>query len=774
MADVTTGALAREVTNPQPGDLSNAEDATGTYKVSHANLTKGLDAAEIKSKYEGNVNTNNYSDAEKAKLAAIEANANAYVHPDHTGDVTSNSDGLQTITAGAVTNAKLAANSVDASKIADGSVTTPELGPDAVTNDKLAANAVAKINIQDNAVSNDKMSDMVANSIKGRQASTGDPEDLTADQARAVMSAARWRQNWVPSGSYLKDDMVYDDGYLMIANKATDDKAAPEAVGDPANVIDLPGAYTWSEMTASVSGLILGTRYFFAGANFVNSVRYWLADDDIGFNVSIWINVDPLGDAAMRILVPRFTVSAGMTEKWNDFPIGQNLIPANTTFDIVMLITPPTVADSFITDHDYKQSGGNASSGEINHQGGSQIEMRVHQTDKNSTNWDSSFANLGPGSTIQMATSGFAWTILTAAKITGTNYSFNVEPSARAEEDQSNFTWTHFSAAPIVYDYVPNHYQSVTYAKGLYSEAGYDGTAIVPNDNAYPIDIVVQAASISPDWDLMSAPGGSGGGGNGGGGVTDHGNLTGLTDDDHLQYHTDARGDARYSRTFHTHVEADITDLSYDALSLRGVSLNALVGTPSDGDILVYRSAGGDWVLETKPAGGSNPALGDLTDVTIAGAADNNLLAFNNATGEWTNQTAGQAGVAPASHTHDADDVVTGTFNNGRISQQNVTQHQGAIDHNSLLNYDIAQHRVINDGAASTTNLWSGSKINTELGGKAEAVHTHTEAQITDLGNYVPSDPTGGGSAIINMFRLTQAQYDALTPDANTFYVIVG
>lgn len=38
-------------------------------------------------------------------------------------------------------------------------------------------------------------------------------------------------------------------------------------------------------------------------------------------------------------------------------------------------------------------------------------------------------------------------------------------------------------------------------------------------------------------WD--SGPGG-------GGGVTDHGALTGLGDDDHTQYHTDARGDVRY------------------------------------------------------------------------------------------------------------------------------------------------------------------------------------------------------------------------------------
>lgn len=39
---------------------------------------------------------------------------------------------------------------------------------------------------------------------------------------------------------------------------------------------------------------------------------------------------------------------------------------------------------------------------------------------------------------------------------------------------------------------------------------------------------------------------GASGGGGGGSGVEDHGLLTGLSDDDHPQYHNDARGDARY------------------------------------------------------------------------------------------------------------------------------------------------------------------------------------------------------------------------------------
>jgi hypothetical protein len=38
-----------------------------------------------------------------------------------------------------------------------------------------------------------------------------------------------------------------------------------------------------------------------------------------------------------------------------------------------------------------------------------------------------------------------------------------------------------------------------------------------------------------------------------GGGASDHGALTGLADDDHTQYHNDARGDARYSLLAHGH-----------------------------------------------------------------------------------------------------------------------------------------------------------------------------------------------------------------------------
>jgi hypothetical protein len=49
-------------------------------------------------------------------------------------------------------------------------------------------------------------------------------------------------------------------------------------------------------------------------------------------------------------------------------------------------------------------------------------------------------------------------------------------------------------------------------------------------------------------------------------GVTDHGALTGLTDDDHSQYHNDARGDARYGERI-SNLDVDIGTETVDSFA---------------------------------------------------------------------------------------------------------------------------------------------------------------------------------------------------------------
>ena len=136
------------------------------------------------------------SGADKSKLDGVATNANNYSHPNHSGDVTSVGDGVQTIANNAVTNAKaaqMAANTVKANPTA-GLANASDLVVGANTvlgrvGGNIVAAQLATAQIADNAATNAKIADMAVNTIKGRiTAGTGDPEDLTAAQVRTIIN----------------------------------------------------------------------------------------------------------------------------------------------------------------------------------------------------------------------------------------------------------------------------------------------------------------------------------------------------------------------------------------------------------------------------------------------------------------------------------------------------------------------------------------------------------------------------------------------------------
>ena len=148
--------------------------------------------------------------------------------------------------------------------------------------------------------------------------------------------------------------------------------------------------------------------------------------------------------------------------------------------------------------------------------------------------------------------------------------------------------------------------------------AGYLDVGTGPN-NVVQLD----GTGILPAIDgsqLINLPGG-------GGGVTDHGALTGLADDDHTQYHNDARGDARY------------------ALIAKGVT---------NGD--THDHSGGDGAQIDYTTLANLPTLG-----TAAAAATGDFTAAAHATDTANphSVTKAQVGLANADNTSDANKPVS-------------------------------------------------------------------------------------------------------------------
>lgn len=129
------------------------------------------------------------------------------------------------------------------------------------------------------------------------------------------------------------------------------------------------------------------------------------------------------------------------------------------------------------------------------------------------------------------------------------------------------------------------------------------------------------------------------GSGSGGGGTTDHGALTGLGDDDHPQYHNDARGDARYytktqsdaalagkSNTGHGHAVADVAGLQAALDAKASTSHSHIIG-----DVTGLQAA-----LDDKATSAHGHSIGDVSGLQIAldGKLSTSTLALIPKTGQ--------------------------------------------------------------------------------------------------------------------------------------------
>ena len=234
-SNVTLAKIANIADDRVLGNISGS--AAAPAELTAANLRTLLTVAD------GSLSQNNFTNADHSKLDGIAASANNYVHPNHSGEVTSNADGATTIANGAVVADRIAADAVITAKILNANVTTAKIAADAVTSAKIADDAVDTEHIADDAIEEEhigdgevktaaigdeqvtlaKMANMATSRVLGRISSNaGVPEVLTAANIRTILGVA--------DGSLTTNDFTNADHSKLngIEASATIDQTASE------------------------------------------------------------------------------------------------------------------------------------------------------------------------------------------------------------------------------------------------------------------------------------------------------------------------------------------------------------------------------------------------------------------------------------------------------------------------------------------------------------------------------------------------------------------
>jgi hypothetical protein len=335
-----------------------------------------------------------------------------------------------------------------------------------------------------------------------------------------------WRNVWGPQ-TYYTHDVVYDDGWTMVANKQTTDRAAPQTVGDPVYTLpDAPGWTTYSDTSVIYSGHL----YTFTKTGYFRSLRIWVPELTADTNYAIVIVRNP---NTSNPILTRINDPILIENSWT--VLGADTILMQAGEELLVYIDALNSGSSVSpggTPADWIRATSSNTTTPISGQWNTNVQetlLRINELDADANLID--LTGVIPGSTFQfvdindpntsityLAQSSetflagvYEWTVVIDS--IGTN-------GAPAPTDRCLTTIIVPVASATKFVGIPAYWGPGTLPSwaGIQSFLEYDGVPQpVVGDEAYGIDISFQELVASPDWDFLSIPGGGGGGGEGGG-----------------------------------------------------------------------------------------------------------------------------------------------------------------------------------------------------------------------------------------------------------------
>lgn len=317
---------------------------------------------------------------------------------------------------------------------------------------------------------------------------------LTVAEKERMSKSVQWVGAWTQK-SYLANDMASDSGWIGIANKNTEQKLAPQKTGNPFFVFS--GALVDSSATAKQ--IIFGTRYLFSTNGYLTRYRIKTI---AGQQYSVYLVDDPNGTAAVSELISFM----GTINGWVELGIENKIITSGTEFDLMVRVSvPDLIPTTFNGDWDYTTPKDTSapSIGVIIHADNQSTELLINKIDNSAGNRGAELLALSNGDKLDI--SDVSWTVQSVVD-SGDYVTISVTPATQSSSQGiKDFIFSITAATSIIYNKDTGYYSGSLNARGMYIANGAYGD-IIPSDDAYGVDIEVQNATISNDWDIVTSP----------------------------------------------------------------------------------------------------------------------------------------------------------------------------------------------------------------------------------------------------------------------------
>ena len=321
---------------------------------------------------------------------------------------------------------------------------------------------------------------------------------------------ARTRMGWggfwdVGVDRYPPATVVNDDGWLAVCTEPTGctERPAPQAVGESFYLYD--GASPTESLLASQ--ITFGNRYTWPTGGFLTGYRvYTIAGNEYTL---LSVN-DPDGAAQIEQLGQFLATATG----WREFGLTQTIISSGTTFDLVAIVSEPDATPTVWTgnwDYVKPNNEGPPLTGQALQANRLPSLVSVHKTDSDAGDRGAELLALNVGDVIELGAA--RWSIQSITD-SGTYVDFGVAPAVQSPlSGVQEFKFETVTPTPVTYMKDLDYWTTSSFptTQGLFGTAYSDAVA---DDSAYGVDIQVQVAEVSDQWDIMSAPSSGGTGTN--------------------------------------------------------------------------------------------------------------------------------------------------------------------------------------------------------------------------------------------------------------------